>query len=198
MIQPQHPVRLRVDDDLRRSRLTVFFRLPLVLPHVLWLYLWSYVVLVVVAFNWFVTLVAGRSEEDVQSFVGRWLRYQTHVYAYLFLVANPWPRFSGRPGTYPVDLELDPPLPQNRLVTLFRLVLVIPAYVFTIVLTTVAQVIAVIGWFICLVLGRTPKGMRDLSAYCLRYGSQTYAYLFLLTSRYPSLASGRGFQFEEA
>jgi hypothetical protein len=40
--------------------------------------------------------------------------------------------------------------------------------------------------------------MRDLIAYCLRYQAQTYAYLFLLTSRYPSLASGSGFQFEEA
>ena len=32
--------------------------------------------------------------------------------------------------------------------------------------------------------------MRDLLAYCLRYQMQTYAYVFLLTSRYPSLASG--------
>jgi hypothetical protein len=48
------------------------------------------------------------------------------------------------------------------------------------------------------VLGRMPKGMRDLSAYCIRYQVQTWAYLVLLTSRYPSLASGSGFQFEEA
>jgi hypothetical protein len=40
--------------------------------------------------------------------------------------------------------------------------------------------------------------MRDLMAYCLRYQAQTYAYLLLLTSRYPSLESGTGFQFEEA
>ena len=76
--------------------------------------------------------------------------------------------------------------------------LVIPAYVFAAVLGTVAQVLAFVGWFVCLVLGRMPKGMRDLIAYCLRYQMQTYAYLFLLTSRYPSLASGSGFQFEEA
>ena len=76
--------------------------------------------------------------------------------------------------------------------------LVIPAYVFSGVLNVVAQAIAVIGWFICLALGRMPKGMRDLSAYCLRYQAQTFAYLFLLTSRYPTLASGSGFQFEEA
>ena len=76
--------------------------------------------------------------------------------------------------------------------------LIIPAYVFSAVLSTVAQVVAVISWFVCLALGRIPRGMRDLTAYCLRYQAQTYAYLFLLTSRYPSLASGSGFQFEEA
>jgi len=54
-----------------------------------------------------------------------------------------------------------------------------------------------IAWFIALALGRVPKGMRDLMAYCLRYNAQTYAYLLLLTDRYPTLASGSGFQFEE-
>jgi hypothetical protein len=188
---------MRVDDDLRRSRLTVFFRLLLVIPHLLWLYFWAWAFFAVLVFNWFATLFAGRSEDDVHSFTGRWVRYVTQIQAYVLLAANPWPRFSGRPGTYPVDLEIDSPQPQHRLVTLFRVILVIPAYVFSAVLSTVAQVLAFVGWFVCLALGRMPKGMRDLIAYCLRYQAQTYAYLFLLTSRYPSLASGSGFQFEE-
>ena len=66
------------------------------------------------------------------------------------------------------------------------------------VLGVVLEVVAIIGWFAALALGRMPRGMRDLMAYCLRYQAQTYAYLLLLTNRYPSLASGSGFQFEEA
>jgi Domain of unknown function (DUF4389) len=191
-------VRLVVTDDLRRSRLTVLFRLLLVVPQLIWLYVWFWLFISIVAFNWIATLVSGRTEPDVHSFVGRWLRFTTHVLAYLHLVANPWPPFSGKPGRYPVDLELDPPEPQPRLVTLFRIVLVIPAYVFAAVLGVVAQVIAFAGWFVCLALGRMPLGMRDLLAYCLRYQVQTCAYVLLLTRRYPSLASGSGFQFEEA
>jgi hypothetical protein len=191
-------VRLVVDDDLRRSRLTVLFRLLLVIPHFVWLWIWLWAFFVVLVFNWLATLFAGRTEEDVHSFLGRYLRFQTHVYAYLYLVANPWPPFSGRPGRYPVDLELDPPQPQRRLVTLFRIVLAIPAYIFSQVLHVVLEVLAVIAWFVALVLGRVPKGMRDLAAYCLRFEVQTWAYLFLLTSRYPTLASGSGFEFEEA
>ena len=36
-----HPVRLVLDDDGRRSRLTVLFRLLLALPHLVWLALWT-------------------------------------------------------------------------------------------------------------------------------------------------------------
>jgi hypothetical protein len=34
-----------------------------------------------------------------------------------------------------------------------------------------------------------PKGMRDLGAYCIRFSTQTSAYVLLLTDAYPSLAS---------
>ncbi len=43
--------------------------------------------------------------------------------------------------------------------------------------------------FVALALGRVPQGMRDLSAYCLRYQPPTYAYGAFLTDRYPSLAT---------
>jgi hypothetical protein len=183
-----HPVRFRVDDDLRRSRLTVFFRLLLVVPHLVWLLLWTYAMFLLIVFQWFATLFAGRMEDDVHAFLGRYVRYYVHVYAYLHLLANPYPRFRGRAGTYPVDLELDPPEPQNRWTIGFRIVLVIPAYIFATVLGTVLQVVAFLGWFASLALGRMPKGLRDLGAYCLRYQTQVYAYLLVVTDRYPSTA----------
>ena len=155
------------------------------IPHLVWLYFWGWAFFAVLVFNWFATLFAGRSEEDVQSFSGRWCDTpftSTRTFC--------WPRIRGPASpasrAVPIDLELDPPEPQPRLDHSFRIVLVIPAYVFAAVLGTVAQVIAFVGWFVCLALGRMPKGMRDLIAYCLRYQAQTYAYLFLLTSRYPT------------
>jgi hypothetical protein len=50
-------------------------------------------------------------------------------------------------------------------------------------------VVAFLGAFYALGTGRSPRGFRDLSAYCLRYQAQTYAYLLLLTDRYPTLAA---------
>jgi hypothetical protein len=183
----EHPVRFVVTDDLRRSRLTVFFRLLLAIPHLIWITIWTYAMFVVIAFQWLWVIGAGHMEEDVHRYIGRYVRYHVHVHAYLLLLANPWPIPNGREG-YPIDMELGPAERQNRLTVIFRVILVIPAYVFMVVLNTVLYVIGFLGWFSSLALGRMPRGMRDLGAYCLRYQAQTFAYLLLLTPRYPSLA----------
>jgi 2-(1,2-epoxy-1,2-dihydrophenyl)acetyl-CoA isomerase len=192
-----HPVRLVVHDNLRRWRLTVFLRGLLALPHLVLASAWLYLALPVAIVNWVMLLARGRPLVGLHAWTARFLRYWTHVQAYALLVSDPFPGFRGWYGTYPVDLDIGPPRRQARWKTLLRLPLAIPAYVLQTVLLTVLQVLAVIAWFIALAIGRVPKGMRDLMAYCLRYSAQTYAYLLLLTDRYPTLASGSGFQFEE-
>jgi hypothetical protein len=186
---PDHPVRLVVTDDLRRNRLTVFFRLILAIPHLVWYMLWSVVAAFAILVNWVATLINGSSPEGLHRFLAAWVRYSTHLTAYLYLVADPFPGFRGRLGTYPVDLEIDGPEPQNRWKTGFRFILAIPALILMSVLQYVIQIIGFLGWFVCLALGRMPQGMRDLSAYCLRFQAQTYAYAAVLTDRYPSLSA---------
>jgi hypothetical protein len=186
-----HPIRLVVYDDLKRSRLTVFFRLLLLIPHLIWQYPWSIVIWFCVIVNWFVVLIRGGTPEDMHHLLARALRYRTHFLAYTFLVSNPYPPFFGRLGSHPVDLEIDGPEPQRRVVTFFRLILAIPAFVVSYVFIFVMLFVAFIGWFIALVIGRMPKGMRDLSAYCLRYEAQTFGYLMILTDRYPSFSGPR-------
>ncbi len=183
-----HPIRLVVTDDLRRSRLTVFFRLLLAIPHMIWLLLWGIAAFVAGVANWFATLFTGRSPAGLHDFLARYLRYSTHVNAYIYLLADPYPSFGGRPG-YPVDLEIDPPVEQSRLVTFFRVLLAIPALLIGRILSYLMQLLGFLGWFVALFTGRMPKGMRDLGAYCLRYDQQAQAYLMLLTSRYPPISS---------
>ena len=188
---PPHAVRLAVFDDLKRSRLTVFFRLILLIPHQLWQYLWAFVIGILVIVNWFAVLARARTPEDLHLLLARALRYWTHVTSYTYLVSNPYPTFFGRLGAHPVDLEVEEPERQRRVITLFRLILAIPAFVIAYVFIYVMLVVAFIGWFIALVVGRMPKGMRDLSAYCLQYQAQTWAYLMILTDRYPSFSGPR-------
>ena len=185
-----HPIRLTVADDLKRWRLTVAARWLLALPHLLVLGLWTYVLVPVALVNWVIALVRGRPAVGLSSWVARFVRFQTHVYAYTYLVADPYPPFRGWAGTYAVDLAIDTPGPQPRWKTLLRIVLVIPAYVLTAVLQYVLIIVAFLGAIFALFAGRYPRGFRDLSAYALRYTAQTWGYLLLLTDRYPTLAGG--------
>ncbi len=183
-----HPIGLIVDDDLKRNRLTVFFRLLLAIPQAVWLGLWGIVVYLAVIVAWFAALVTGRVPEGLHAFLARYLRALTHLSSYVLLLADPWPPFGGAPGTYPIDLRVDPAAPQSRLTVFFRTLLAIPALLLCYVFRLVNQLVAFLGWFYCLFTGRMHGGMRDISAWMLRYELQTYGYLFLLTGRYPSLS----------
>src|SRR5437899_6060914 len=209
---PEHPVRLVVEDDLKRNRWTVFFRLILAIPHIIWLFLWSIAILLAAIVNWVATLILGRPPGALHRFMSAYVRYLSHLNAYLWLVANPYPGFVGEEGTYPIDVKLPPAAPQPRWKTLLRLVLAIPALLLSVALGGrfslgasfggrrgngssnsfsgfsggLATVSSILGWFASLVRGRMPKGLRDAGAYCVGYSAQVLAYLLLVTDRYPS------------
>jgi len=179
-----HPIQVVVTDDLRRSRLTVFFRGLLVIPHLIVLILWSIAAEIAIIIAWFIALFAGRVPDGLHNFIGAWMRYATHVYAYLFLLADPYPPFSGS-SPYPIDLQVAPAERQNRWKTFFRGILAIPALFIANILRYLGMLIAFLGWFAALALGRMPKGLRDTGAWTLRVDQQTYSYLSMLTDRYP-------------
>jgi hypothetical protein len=183
--EPPHPVRMVVTDDLRRSRMLVLFRLPIAIPHIVWVALWTVIALPVDLLNWLCTLLIGRSPRPFHRFLSAYIRYTTHLDAFLFMVGNPFPGFVGKPGSYPVDLEVPEPEPQRRVVTLFRLLLGFPAFVVAGGAYGALFVVGFLGWFAALFRGQMPEGLRNLGAYALRYGGQTSAYAFVLTARYP-------------
>jgi hypothetical protein len=208
-----HPIRMVVEDDLERSRLTVFFRLLLAIPHIIWLILWGIAVFFVGILSWFIVLFTARLPQSLHDFSSAYVRYGTHVYGYVLLAASPFPGFTGAEGSYPVDLEIDPPAPQSRWKTAFRIFLAFPAFLVTSALLGgpggggggssstsggseemyyywggsmgLAFTIAILAWFACMVRARMPNGFRDALGFCLRYAAQTYGYLLFLTDRYP-------------
>jgi hypothetical protein len=102
------------------------------------------------------------------------------------VAANPFPGFTGKAGGYPLDLALPAePQRQNRWKTAFRIILVIPAWIVGFGLFFALVFASIFTWFVALVRGSAPWGLRNLMAYALRYLGQTNAYLFLITDRYP-------------
>ena len=166
-----HPITLTVDDDLRRSRLMVFFRLPLAVPHLVWLTLWG------------IVGVLRRDRELVHHPVPRPPPRRCTASSRPTSATRPtstrsssWrPTRSGlhRPaGSYPVDVEIAPPERQNRWITGFRLMLAFPAFLLGGALGGVGFVAAIFGWFVALFTGRMPLGLRNIVIYSLRYGAQ--------------------------
>ncbi len=196
------PVQLVLGDDLERKRLTVGFRWLLVIPHFIWLGLWSVAAFVAALANWLVTLVTGRPPAALHNFLALYVKYATQVYGYFLLGADPYPPFDGRPG-YPVDVEIGAPAVQGRLTVAFRIVLVLPALLLAGALfgfpstgsggsgqlysssLGVAHVAAFLGWFVCVTRARMPRGLRDCVVWGVGFGAQLWAYLLVLTSAYP-------------
>jgi Domain of unknown function (DUF4389) len=180
------PVRLEIEiDELRRSRLTVIFRGLLSLPHLVWLQLWSVLALLAAIASWCATLLRGRSPARLHRFLAAYVRYQLHVYAFLYLVANPFPGFVGAVHSYPLEALIAERAPQNRWKAGFRLVLVLPALLLSGAYGAVLSIASVLGWFSALARGRMPLGLRNAGALALRYQAQVLSYALLLTDVYP-------------
>ena len=89
-----------------------------------------------------------------------------------------------RPDT--VVLTFEGPGPQRRLTVAFRIILAIPHVILVLLVTVVALVAAIVGWFAALVLGRLPGGLASFLGRYVQYATRVSAYTFyLLTDRYP-------------
>jgi Domain of unknown function (DUF4389) len=186
-IPAPHPIELTVTGDLARSRATVFFRGLLVIPHLLFLYVWALAAGLTMIVAWVAALFIGHVPGPLHRFLAAYLRYVARVNAYLLLIANPYPPFSGAEGRGVVDVAIEPAARQSRWKILFRFLLAYPALLLVKVFQSVNFTIAFLGWFYCLVTGRMEPGMQRLNALLLRYEVQALGYIVLLTDRYPRL-----------
>jgi hypothetical protein len=186
MSSQPYPIQLVTDDDLKRSRVTVFFRPLLAIPHIVVLYLYAIAAAIVVLISWFVALFLGRVPTGMHNFVGGYLRYSTRFTAYWLVLANPYPPF-GSGGGYAVDLEIDPPARQGRVGVFFRLLLVLPAAFMVGAMNSALFAVGFGCWWVAMFTGRVPAGLAAFGQYCLRFSARVNGYQFLLTSSYPAL-----------
>ena len=154
----EDPIRLEVDDDLRRSRLTVFFRLLLAIPHIMWLWLWGARRALAWFAAWFATLFAGQSPDGAAPLPQRLYALPDARHRLSDAVANPFPGFAGQSGSYPVELQVAPRERQNRWTVFFRLLLALPAAFLAGAYGGLLGTAAMLGWFAAMVRGQMPLG----------------------------------------
>lgn len=184
------PLLLTLAEDRRRNRLTTFFRAILVIPHLVVLYVLHIVAAVIVLLAWFAALFTGRNPDGLRTFTIGVLRWQTRVQAYYALLTDEYPPFSLDAGGYPVDIAVAPAGPLNRLAVLFRIILIIPAALLSIVVGVVLYALVIVAWFTGVFAGSVPEGIYRTVAGATQYSARYSAYYFLVTPTYPSQPFG--------
>jgi len=182
-----YPVTFEVDYVERRNRLTTFFRLLLVIPVAIVLYVFGIVASIAIVIAWFAIVITGRYPKGLYDFVADFNRFLARVTAYAVLLSDPYPPFSGADDpAYPVRMGFAGPLEHySRLKTFFRIILAIPIMVLRYVLNLLLEIGAFAAWFVILFTGKMPRGLFDLMVLANSYTARSDAYVFLLTETYP-------------
>lgn len=186
-----YPVLYEADYIEKRSRLTVFFRALLVIPHaVLSVFIGIAATFTVIA-AWFAVVFTGRYPQGLYDFnagVTRWVSRYT-AYAYLQVDKFPPFGFSDDPG-YPVRVRFAGPLPAySRLKAFFRCLLAIPLAVIVYAVSIALAFVVLAAWIVAVILGRMPRGLYDALDFCIAYTMKAYAYFALLTETYPPFSN---------
>jgi hypothetical protein len=88
--------------------------------------------------------------------------------------------------SYPVTFEADYVESRNRLTTFFRLILMIPLWIWLYFYALVAGFAVLIAWFAIVITGQYPRGLYDFVAGYTRFITRATAYGALLCDAYPS------------
>ncbi|HWH93931.1 MAG TPA: DUF4389 domain-containing protein [Baekduia sp.] len=181
----------------QRSRLTTFFRYLLAIPHFVVLMVWGILGFFALVAAWFALVITGRYPQGLYDFIGGLLRYGTAVGGYAGLLTDKYPPFGPDTDDYPVHLKLPGPLPEyNRLHAAFRLITAIPPYIIAYAMGIVWQLGAFLSWFAIVVLGKQPKGLQDMIVLGMSYQQRAYAYILLLTEKWPPFLDPAGGSIE--
>jgi hypothetical protein len=182
---------LDIQAPREQRRLTVFFRILLLIPQYIVLLFLGIAAFFVAVFGWFAALFTGRLPEPAALYLSQYIEYYTRVTASESLLIDRYPPFAMVAPDYPVQVELRPD-ELNRLAVLLRILLIIPAAIIQAVVAGGWAVASFVIWLIVLVLGRMPESLFDATAAVLRYSMRVQAYWLMLTSSYPKRLFGDG------
>ena len=184
-VAPSQVTDLAVLPNARQRRWTAALRLLHAVPHLILLFFLGLAAVVVVVIGWFGALFTGRLPRFAAEYLSGYLRWQVRVTGYLYFLTDSYPPFSFDPvHEYPVRLAVRPGR-LNRWAVFFRIILVIPAYAVTSVVTSGANIVSIVSWVVTWITARLPEPFYQAYRVVLRLEARLWAYLFMLSSEYP-------------
>ena len=146
-----------------RSRLTVFFRLFMVIPHLIWRFFYGIAAAVVVFIAWFAILFTGRYPQGMYEFVAGPLRFNDARQRLLLPRHRRVPAVRRRRAPRvprPAADRAAPPEKLSRLTTFFRIFLLIPVVILLYIFNIWIQAVAIAIWLVAVIMGKTSAGPR--------------------------------------
>lgn len=180
-----YPLRFDVEYPENLSRLLIFVKWLLAIPHFIILYVLNALVNIILLIAFFAILFTKRFPRGLFDVVVNIYRWQANVSSYVGLLRDEYPPFSWDPGKYPVTYEVDYPEELSRWMPLVKWLLAIPHYIVLMVLAIVALIVWIIAWFAILFTGSFPKGMFDFIVGVMRWSYRVNAYVYFLRDEYP-------------
>jgi hypothetical protein len=179
-----------------RSRLTTFFRLFMVIPHMIVGYFYAIGAMFVVFFAWIMVSITGTYPEGAYGFIGRFLRWQAGVNGYISLLTDAYPPISMSDqamAAYPVQLGIGPrKASYSRLHAFFRLIAAIPVAIIAYAMQIVWGIGAFAAWFVIVITGKQIKGLQEFIELGISYNMRALPYYYLMTEKWPPITDPSG------
>jgi hypothetical protein len=183
---PDYPVQLEIQYPARLSRLLIFVKSLMVLPHYVALLVLGIGAWIAWVISWFAVLFTGRYPEGLFNFMVGVMRWGVRVVAYQFLLTDQYPPFSlDDDPSYPVRLQVDYPPRIARWRPLVNWLLVFPASIAGAVIFLIGYFAVLLAWFAILFTGKIPQGLFNTIAVALRWSMRVNAFTYWMTEAYP-------------
>ena len=191
-VQPYGPGSVTYDVQYPESlsRLLIFVKWLLAIPHFIVLYALGIAAAVAWILAFFAILFTGKFPEGMFKFMVGYFRWTANVTAYVGLLRDEYPPFSLDAGQYPVTVDIAYPEGLNRWLVLIKWLLIIPQ-LFVIVFIFIAVYISeIIAWFAILFTGKYPRGLFDFAVGAYRWNQRINAYVYFMRDEYPPFSLG--------
>ena len=190
-----YPATIEVQTPDKLANWRPIGQLFMAIPHLIISYALIAVAEACAVISWFAILFTGKMPEGLANMICMALRYQSRTMAYAAFLHDKFPPFEfsstpADPGSTPVQVNLQPTLEgRNRLTCGLRLLWAIPAMLYMFVISIVACLALLVGFFAVLFTGKWPSALRDWVMKGLRVGLRFDAYSMLLTDVYPPFSA---------
>lgn len=170
----------------RLSRLLIFVKWLMILPHAFILYFYGIVAAFVGFLAWWAILFTGVYPQGMWNLVYGYVRWNARVSVYTTLLRDEYPPFGEEP--YPLQFHVERPERSSRLLLLGRFFLLIPLGLWMSLVGLYASVLMVIAFITILVTGNIPESIFYQIVGVMRYIMKVNCFAYLLTDDWPGFA----------